>query len=650
VEDALTEALGRLELIGDYVVCQKGDIARLSAAVESAVPKLVYPHSGYAHPASPDFFRVAVLARPVDRWRRLKFISLAERFESAVCFEFEEVDIEGDAALPAQTDGVLVCNGDRPAGWSGATVTVCFTDSRAPSSSAGLRQSPGAESEVTVDLGTGNGVGVALAALYGRARGSTSFAFSDEGRELHVTEPAPNGLNAFGRSEASRTIRIIVECWQLVGGIWGPIFPHATEISLLYDPCLIPRRFAGLRFSRVEVRGLTSPADTMKALTNNSTAFDNTPWRATFPLGERVESVLSGRAPSSIFQAGGFPPAQCLEWPGLRDCGPCAFLGAKFRRFDFTAGLKRLGEYAFADSLLETVELPDNVTELGLHCFQDCKRLQIVKLGAGILSIPELAFTGCTSLYQFTGSNLHGIGPSAFGQTYSLGKFNFCCLASGAHIGQFAFGMSGITSVALNHEPVLGEGAFLGCEQLQKVVINQTNIPGELFKSCRSLERVWLPVGVNCIGKLAFCDCYALRSIDLSTLSPEGRIEDHAFTGSGLVEVTFPTKLESIGDGAFGFCHFLTSVRLPQQLGRLGNDAFKQCLSLRRFSCGDIREWPTNPEYQFIRGQLHRLELTGNDFASLPAKVMTAWLARGACVVSASFAGRRFGSFDIISE
>jgi hypothetical protein len=48
-------------------------------------------------------------------------------------------------------------------------------------------------------------------------------------------------------------------------------------------------------------------------------------------------------------------------------------------------------------------------------------------------------------------------------------------------------------------------------------------------------------------GTPAFKGCLALRSIDLSALSPEAEIVDSVFAWSRLVEVEFPAKLQSLG-------------------------------------------------------------------------------------------------------
>jgi hypothetical protein len=111
---------------------------------------------------------------------------------------------------------------------------------------------------------------------------------------------------------------------------------------------------------------------------------------------------------------------------------------------------------------------------------------------------------------------------------------------------------------------------FWNCKSLREAAVNLAELPGGLFDGCSALERVWMTARVSRIGREAFYHCSALRSINLSALSPEAEIEERAFAESGLVEVEFPAKLQSIGNRAFEGCAWLASVRLPRELGRMG--------------------------------------------------------------------------------
>jgi hypothetical protein len=168
-----------------------------------------------------------------------------------------------------------------------------------------------------------------------------------------------------------------------------------------------------------------------------------------------------------------------------------------------------------------------------------------------------------------------------------------------------------------------------------------------MFRDCTALECVVFPAAVAAIRGDAFSGCSALRSIDLSRLSADAEIDDHAFAGCGLVEVALPAELRRIGDSAFAFCKSLTAVRLPQKLRSLGGEVFNGCTSLRALALGDVGEYEGDPAALLDGAELERLELIGRDFESLARWPIAAWLADGAAVLSVQFAGRWLGGVRI---
>jgi hypothetical protein len=646
-EQRLLEVVDRLGIVERELSRLKGDFGGLSAAVEAAVPWISCFECGFRRPKDSAVFKVVVVGDSKDRWRRLCLIEWAERFECGVSFEFLEMEAEAECEVivPEETNGALICGGRYRLSplQSNRTVRIGFVGAEVA-----------ADSEVMVDLRTGGGVGLALAALIGRSRDSSEFTFADMGRELRLSSDAQNGVNVFGRAEAAQTIRIVVEdnC-RFIGGIWSPLFPRVTEISLPPDCKLSPRTFAGLRFSRIEVRGSASAAEALKT---SIAAFDDTPWRITFGSSQSVESALSGRERDSILSVGGIVRPECFEWSSLRAFGDCAFIGARNKRIDFfplSIFPARLGQFGFAHSSVEVVELPGSVVDLGEGCFFGCRFLRRAFLGFGVRILPNDLFAGCVSLREIRASNIEGIGLRAFSGTRSLRTFDFGCLAPSTPIAGWAFQCGGLSSVLLRGDPPRPcvRYAFSHCKSLREAAVNLAELPNCLFWDCSALEHVWMTARVSQIGLGAFKCCSALRNIDLSVLTSEAEIKTSAFAESGLVEVEFPAKLQSIGDRAFEGCAWLASVRLPRELGRIGREVFNCCHSLRRLALGDVRTWPVDAKViTKCDGKLDRLELIGGNLEDIPAAAIGTWLADDAVVVSSTFAGRRLGQFEIVSE
>ena len=62
------------------------------------------------------------------------------------------------------------------------------------------------------------------------------------------------------------------------------------------------------------------------------------------------------------------------------------------------------------------------------------------------------------------------------------------------------------------------------------------------------------------------------------------RIEDAAFTGSGLTSVTVPESVTEFGEDVFFLCTKLTEASLPKSLKSIPSETFSNCYKLRSFA------------------------------------------------------------------
>ena len=149
----------------------------------------------------------------------------------------------------------------------------------------------------------------------------------------------------------------------------------------------------------------------------------------------------------------------------------------------------------------------------------------------------------------------------------------------------------------------IGQGAFWGCSQLEKVVIHShvlerigeeafydcaelvhfymagnrlRTISDKLFESCRKLEMIELPESICEIGNSSFSST-ALKAMNLPASLQ--KIGDFAFSYSGLEQVELPAKLTSLGTGAFRHCNF-TTIRIPSSVDTLAERVFSDCENL----------------------------------------------------------------------
>ena len=124
----------------------------------------------------------------------------------------------------------------------------------------------------------------------------------------------------------------------------------------------------------------------------------------------------------------------------------------------------------------------------------------------------------------------------------------------------------------------LDESVFHGCKSLTSVTLPDglTNIGRSAFYGCESLAHVNIPEGVTNIGQSAFYGCKSLTYVNI--LEGVNVIPESAFYGcNNLTEVTLPQSLTVIESSAFLGCQKLTSVTLPEGLKAIGSRAFAGC-------------------------------------------------------------------------
>ena len=118
----------------------------------------------------------------------------------------------------------------------------------------------------------------------------------------------------------------------------------------------------------------------------------------------------------------------------------------------------------------------------------------------------------------------------------------------------------------------------------ESIVVNEETytvkeIQKEAFYGCSGLISVTIPSSVTSIGSSAFRGCGGLTSVSIpnSITSIGGKV----FEGcSALTSVTIPSSVTSIGYSAFYGCSSLTSVTIPNSVTSIGESAFYGCSGL----------------------------------------------------------------------
>lgn len=198
--------------------------------------------------------------------------------------------------------------------------------------------------------------------------------------------------------------------------------------------------------------------------------------------------------------------------------------------------LNDIQNYAFSESGLETITLPDNVRIVNPDVFLNCKSLSQVNLGnkteiiGGSHDYSENTTSSLTNQTKITDSKIHG----AFKGCTALTHIDLP--ESVTQINAFAFSGSGLKSFEV---PVgfltLEDGVFYNCASLENLVLNEelTKIGRFSVAHCPALAEIEIPGSVTQVSARAFLNDTALETARIGDV--EGKkivtLETAAFGG-----------------------------------------------------------------------------------------------------------------------
>ena len=276
---------------------------------------------------------------------------------------------------------------------------------------------------------------------------------------------------------------------------------------------------------------------------------------------------------------------------GVTAIGDSAFYNrSNLERVYFPEGVTSLGNSAFQYcSKLSQIDIPEGVTYLGDSIFYDCDALLQVNIPGSVTSVGYCAFFSCYKLTEVVISNgVVKIGNSAFSDCSSLQELHLP--DSVKEIGDSAFHVC--RSLQEVHLPdsvkEIGDYTFAGCSSLQELHLPDSvkEIGDSAFASCSSLQEVHLPDSIEEIGKEVFSQCTKISKFSGKFASEDGlalimgsRFLQYA-VASTVNSYTVPEGVEQIDDYAFYQSQNLTTLRFPESIYRIGNNAIAKCSNL----------------------------------------------------------------------
>ena len=209
-----------------------------------------------------------------------------------------------------------------------------------------------------------------------------------------------------------------------------------------------------------------------------------------------------------------------------------------------------------------TVTIPSEykglpVVKIADLAFSSWDRFTTLKVPASVKEIGSKAFQYCSKVSTITieeGSALTTIGEMAFYKCKSVSELSLPGTVTS--IGQLAFGSTGLVTVTL------GEGI--------------PEIPASAFNASTNLRNINFPASCTKIGKYAFCNC-AFETLEIpSTIET---IEEGAFAGCGYL-TALDINVPTIGLKAFEACTMMQTLKIGKGVTSIGDLAFAQCGSL----------------------------------------------------------------------
>lgn len=185
---------------------------------------------------------------------------------------------------------------------------------------------------------------------------------------------------------------------------------------------------------------------------------------------------------------------------------------------------------AFAGTKITGVTLGANISDIGQGAFDDCEKLVNVNMGAARNEhIPMNCFNGCVHLINVQlGNRVQRIHEQAFKDCKMLETINLPLSAE--IVASSAFENCYRLKEVSGNIKYVNEGAFRSCFRLKEFNFNNVNSIGAQAFRLTGFEKLTLPGNIATIGRKAFSDCYALKTLVLEEGIKE--IGEYAFASS----------------------------------------------------------------------------------------------------------------------
>lgn len=239
-----------------------------------------------------------------------------------------------------------------------------------------------------------------------------------------------------------------------------------------------------------------------------------------------------------------------------------------------------IGSYAFDQSAIQTINIPNGVTEIGEMAFGQCPNLTELVIPDSVVKIGLNVVEGCSKLRSiYIGKNVTSLFET-FGGYGSFQRVPFadCSALATITVNKDNQSYTAVDNVLFDKEMkqlIRCAPAKTGSYSLPASV---TSIYWREAFADSQLTDITIHEGVTVIPKLTFMNS-AVRTVILpKTLT---KIYESAFKGcTNLTSIAIPEGIENIEAETFYNCTSLARVTLPNSLRRIYSEAFSGCTGL----------------------------------------------------------------------